>query len=56
MTSPSPHSYATRPRRFGLGQVLLIAGILVFGAFVLLTEGRTTTDGLLNSFDQIVSH
>lgn len=56
MTSPAPHSSATRLRRFGLGQVLLIAGILAFGAFVLLAEGRTTTDGLLTSFDQIVSH
>jgi hypothetical protein len=43
-----------RARRFGLTEVLLIAGILAFGGFVLLSDGRMTAASFLSGFDQIV--
>jgi hypothetical protein len=46
---------AQRTSRFGLGEVLLVAGILAFGGFVLLLEGRLTVESLQAGLDAIVS-
>jgi hypothetical protein len=45
---------AQRTTRFGLGEVLLVAGILVFGGFVLLLDGRLTPEGLQAGLDAII--
>jgi len=39
-------AHHTPSRRFGLTEVLLIVGILAFGAFTLVNEGRQTFDTL----------
>jgi len=47
MLSPAHHR-ASR-RRFGLTEVLLIAGILVFGALTLFGDGHTVSGLLYHS-------
>ena len=42
---------STRRRRFGLTEVLLIAGILAFSAFALVNDGRHTFGSLLSGFE-----
>lgn len=41
-----------RRRRFGLTEVLLIAGILAFSAFTLVNDGRQTVGTLLSGFEE----
>ena len=41
-----------RRRRFGLTEVLLVAGILVFSAFTLVNDGRQTFGSLLSGFEE----
>lgn len=38
-------------RRFGLTEVLLVAGILAFSAFTLVNDGRQTFGTLLSGFE-----
>jgi hypothetical protein len=47
------HSGQHRPR-FGLTEVLLIAGILVFSAFTLVNDGRQSLDTLLSGFEDVI--
>jgi hypothetical protein len=53
MLSPATHRSPSR-RRFGLTEVLLIAGILAFGALTLVNDGRQTFGGLLSGFDEVL--
>ena len=46
MLSPAAHHHHAR-RRFGLTEVLLIAGILVFGAVTLFSSGDRPISALL---------
>ncbi len=39
-------------RRVFIAEALLVAGILVFGGFALVSEGRLTPADLLAGFDQ----
>ena len=48
MLSPATHHHHSR-RRFGLTEVLLIAGILVFGALMLFGDGGHMLSGLYGS-------
>jgi hypothetical protein len=48
MLSPATHHHPTR-RRFGLTEVMLIAGILAFGALTLFGEGGQTLSALFGS-------
>ena len=41
----------TNRRRFGLTEVLLVAGILAFSAFTLVNDGRQTVGTLLSGFE-----
>jgi hypothetical protein len=41
-------------RRFGVTEALLVAGILAFGGFALLSDGRMTPASFLSGFDQII--
>jgi hypothetical protein len=41
-------------RRFGLTEVLLIVGILAFGAFTLVNEGRQTFDTLRTGVADVI--
>lgn len=54
MLSPARPTNTQRHRRFGLTEALLIAGILVFGGFALLSDGRVTPAALLSGFDQTI--
>jgi hypothetical protein len=55
MFSPAEQNeIAPRHRRFRLAEALLIAGILVFGGFALLSDGRMTPEALLAGFDQAI--
>jgi hypothetical protein len=40
-----------RRRRFGLTELLLVAGILAFSAFTLVNDGRQTVGSLLAGFE-----
>ena len=42
---------AYRRRRFGLTELLLVAGILAFSAFTLVNDGRQTVGSLLSGFE-----
>ena len=52
MFNPATHNL--RRRRFGLTEVLLIAGFLVFGGFTLVNDGRETVGSLLSGFDDVL--
>jgi hypothetical protein len=54
MFSPANDQNALRRRRFGLTEVLLIAGILAFGAFVLINDGHQTLGSLLSGFEDVL--
>ncbi|MBL8597992.1 MAG: hypothetical protein J0I48_13610 [Devosia sp.] len=43
-----------RRRRFGMTEVLLIAGILAFSAFTLVNDGRQTLGTLLSGFEDAI--
>ena len=47
MSSPAEHQIATRQRRFGLLEALLVVAILAFGGFALMSDGRLTANDLL---------
>ena len=53
MFNPAHHHSLTR-RRFGLTEVLLIAGILVFGGFTLVSDGRQTLGTLLAGVERVL--
>ena len=45
-----------RIRRLWITEALLVAAILVFGGFALLSDARLTPSELLTGFTQFVSH
>lgn len=51
MLSLHPPQGTDHRRRFGFTEVVLIVGILVFGGFTLVNEGRQTVDGLLSGVE-----
>jgi hypothetical protein len=52
MFSPTHHQRSRR--RFGLTEVLLIVGILVFGGFALVNDGRDTVGALLSGVEHVL--
>jgi hypothetical protein len=52
MLSPAAH-HSHHRRRFGLTEVLLIAGILVFGALTLLSDNHQNFGGLLSGIEDV---
>ena len=54
MLHPATDQNSLRRRRFGLTEVLLIAGILAFGAFTLVNDGRETFDSLLGGVEDVL--
>ena len=50
MLSPATHHSPSR-RRFGLTEILLIAGILVFGAFTFAGDDRHNFGSLLSGYE-----
>jgi len=54
MLNTANHQDGLRRPRFGLTEVLLIAGILAFGAFALVHEGRHSVGTLLAGFEDVV--
>jgi hypothetical protein len=50
MFNLSTHESGYR-RRFGLTEILLVAGILCFGAFALISDGHQTFSTLLSGFE-----
>lgn len=46
MFSPADNPATARPRRFGLREALLVVGILAFGGFALISDGRMTPEDL----------
>jgi hypothetical protein len=54
MLSPAHNDKALRRPRFGLTEVLLIAGILAFGAFALINEGQQGLHTLLSGVEDVV--
>ena len=52
MLSPAQHQNHPR-RRFGITEVLLIAGILVFGGFALVNDGRANLGSLLPGIENV---
>ncbi len=53
MFSPAHHHIASR-RRFGLTEVLLIAGILVCGGVTLLSNGGQAFGTLLSGVERVL--
>jgi hypothetical protein len=49
------HRTAGRFRRLWIGEALLVAAILVFGGFALLSDARVTPSELLSDVSQFVS-
>ena len=45
-----------RPRRLWITEALLVAAILVFGGFALMSDARFTPAQLLSGFNDIVPH
>ena len=41
-------------RRFGIVEALLVAAILAFGGFVLVSDGRQSVASLLAGFDETI--
>ncbi len=54
MFNPVTDQNGHRRHRFGLTEVLLIAGILVFSAFTLVNDGRESFDTLLSGFEEVI--
>jgi hypothetical protein len=54
MFSRAEHPRPARSRRFGLTEALLIAAILAFGGFALVSDGRLTPTDLLAGFDETI--
>ena len=54
MSNMAHHHDGFRRPRFGLTEVLLIAGILAFGAFALINEGRHSLGTLLAGFEDVI--
>ena len=55
MSDISHSRYVRRHRRFWLTEALLVAGILVFGGFALLSDARLTPSELLSDIGQVVT-
>ena len=56
MSDLSHHQSPDRPRRIWLTEALLVAAILVFGGFALLSDARSTPSELLSGIAQIFGH
>ena len=54
MLTPAHDHKAFRHPRFGLTEILLIAGILAFGAFTLINEGQHGRHVLLTGVQNVV--
>lgn len=44
----------TSGRRFGIVEALVVAAILAFGGFVLVSDGRQSLTSLLAGFDETI--
>ncbi len=53
MSDLSQHQNQSRPRRIWLTETLLVAAILVFGGFALLSDARLTPSDMLTGVTQI---
>jgi hypothetical protein len=53
MFNSAPQHSPSR-RRFGLTELLLIAGILAFAAFTLVNDGHETFGTLLSGFGKVI--
>jgi hypothetical protein len=47
--------FAYRARRLWIAEALLVAGILVFGGFTLLSDSRMTPGDLLSGVNEMIS-
>jgi hypothetical protein len=54
MFHAATHHNGLRRPRFGITEVLLIVGILAFGGFTLVDEGRQTLETLLAGVEDVV--
>ena len=56
MSDLSHHQSSDRPRRIWLTETLLVAAILVFGGFALLSDARSTPSELFSGVTQLFGH
>lgn len=55
MSNISLRRFAYRARRLWIGEALVVAAILAFGGFTLLSDAHTTPSGLLSGVADFVS-
>ena len=55
MFHPAPDETRATRRRFGLTEALLIAAILAFGGFTLVSDGRLSMGSLIAGVDETLS-
>lgn len=55
MFQSAPDDTTRSRRRFGLAEALLVVGILAFGGFTLVADGRQTVEGLLSGLHDTLS-
>lgn len=50
----NPTHHGPSRRRFGLTELMLVAGILVFGAYALLNDGHETFGTLVSGLEKVI--